>query len=102
VTTFKIDGNHRYNWTKNKWSAFVSETRPCTLRRNNTTNGCRSAAFSASSRSFDLNGEAKMAMTVKISAHRRTGCASSSPITTFVSIRSLTVVLIECLLQTCV
>jgi hypothetical protein len=60
VMTFKTDGNHRYNWMKNKRSLFVSRTRLCTMQRN-TTSWRRSAAFSASSRLFDLNGEAKMA-----------------------------------------
>ena len=40
--------------------------RPLTLRRK-TVNWCRSAAFSASSRLFDLNGEARMARTKWIS-----------------------------------
>ena len=60
MMTFRTDGNHRYSWIKNKRSLFVSRTRLCTIRRNITT-WCQSAAFSASSRLFDLNGEAKMA-----------------------------------------
>src|SRR6266516_7684162 len=44
VMALSTDGNHRYSRTKNKRSPFVSWTRP-------------SAAFSASSRLFDLNGE---------------------------------------------
>src|SRR5438132_14239187 len=55
VMAFRTDGNHRYRWTKNKRSTFVSWTRPRTLRRN-TLSWCRSATFSASSRRFDLNG----------------------------------------------
>ena len=60
VMTFRTDGNHRYSWIKNKRSLFVSRTRLCTIRRNTTT-WRRSAAFSASSRLFDLNGEIKTA-----------------------------------------
>jgi hypothetical protein len=60
VMTFRTDGNHRYSWMKTKRSLFVSRTRLCTMRRNTTT-WCRSAAFSAPSWVFDLNGEAKMA-----------------------------------------
>ena|SRR5947208_3249352 len=56
VMAFRTDGNQRYSWTKNKRSPFVSWTRPRTLRRN-TLSWYRSAAFSASSRRFDLNGE---------------------------------------------
>src|SRR6266702_8896062 len=56
VTALRTEGNQRYSGTKNKRSPFVSWTRPRTLRRN-TLNWCRSAAFSASSRRFDLNGE---------------------------------------------
>src|SRR5262249_5203212 len=56
VMALRTDGNNRYSWTKNKRSPFVSRTRPCTLRRS-TISWCRSAAFSASSRLFDLNGE---------------------------------------------
>jgi len=33
VTTFKIDGKHRYIWTKNQRSLFVSRARPFSLRR---------------------------------------------------------------------
>ena len=33
MRTFKIDGNHRYNWIKNQRSLFVSRARPCILRR---------------------------------------------------------------------
>jgi hypothetical protein len=42
--------------------------RPGTLRRK-TINWCRSAAFSASSRLFDLNGEANTAKTKQSSAN---------------------------------
>src|SRR5947208_13446537 len=56
VMAFRTDGNQRYSWTKNKRSPFVSWTRPRTLRRN-TLSWYRGAAFSASSRRFDLNGE---------------------------------------------
>jgi len=56
VMALRTDGNHRYSWTKNKRSPFVSWTRPRTLRRS-TISWCRSAAFSASSRLFDLNGK---------------------------------------------
>jgi len=62
VRTVRIDGNQRYSWIKNQRSLFASLTRPRSLRRK-TINWCRSAAFSASSRIFDLNGEAKAAMT---------------------------------------
>jgi len=44
----------------NQRSQFVSRTRPRGLRLK-TINRCRSAAFSTSSRNFDLNGEAKTA-----------------------------------------
>jgi hypothetical protein len=47
---------------KNQRSLFASLTRPRSLRRK-TINSCRSAAFSASSRLFDLNGEVKAAKT---------------------------------------
>jgi hypothetical protein len=60
VRTFRIDENQRYNWIKNKRSWFVSRTRPCSLHLKRF-NWCRSTAFSASSRNFDLNGEAKTA-----------------------------------------
>jgi len=46
---------------------FASLGRLFTLRRK-TINCCQSAAFSASSRLFALNGEAKMARTKEISA----------------------------------
>jgi hypothetical protein len=55
-------------WIKNQRSLFVSRTRPGTLRRK-TINCCRSATFSASSRLFDLNGEAKTARTKQSSAN---------------------------------
>jgi hypothetical protein len=67
VMTFRTDGNHRYSWIKNKRSLFVNLTRLCTIRRNTTT-WCRSAAFSASSRLFDLNGETKTVKTKHSSA----------------------------------
>src|SRR6267378_739700 len=60
VRTVSIDGNQRYSWTKNQRSWFVSRTRPCSPRLK-TINCCRSTAFSASSRNFDLNGEARTA-----------------------------------------
>jgi hypothetical protein len=60
VMTLRTDGNHRYSWIKSKRSLFVDRTRLFTIRRN-ATNWCRSAAFSASSRLFDLNGETKTA-----------------------------------------
>jgi hypothetical protein len=56
VMAFRTDGNHRYSWTRNKRSPFVRWTRSRIFRRN-TISWCRSAAFSASSRLFDLNGE---------------------------------------------
>ena len=56
--TFRIDGNQRYSWIKNRRSWFVGRTRPCSLRLK-TFNWCRSTAFSASSRNFDLNGKAR-------------------------------------------
>jgi len=68
VRTCKIDGTHRYSWIKNHRSLFVSRTRPRIVRRK-TINRCRSAAFSASSRLFDLNGEAKTARTKQSSAN---------------------------------
>ena len=43
-------------WIKNQRSLFFSEARPRTLRLK-AINCCRSAAFSASSRLFDLNGD---------------------------------------------
>jgi hypothetical protein len=64
---FRIDGNQRYSWTKNHRSWFVSRTRPCSLRLK-IFNWCRSTAFSASSRNFDLNGEARAAKTKQSSA----------------------------------
>ena len=57
VMALGIDGKHRYSMTKNKRSPFVSWTRPLTLRCS-TISRCQSAAFSASSRLFDLSGEA--------------------------------------------
>ena len=60
VMALRTEGNHRYSRMKNQRSLFVSRTRPRSLRRN-TIDWRRSAAFSASSRLFDLNGEAKMA-----------------------------------------
>ncbi len=62
VRTDRIDGNQRYSWIKNQRSWFVSRMRPRSLRRK-TINCCRSTAFSASSRNFDLNGEARTATT---------------------------------------
>src|SRR5436309_11181419 len=56
VMVFRTDGNHRYSWTKNKRSPFLRWTRPRIFCRN-TISWCRSAAFSASSWLFDLNGE---------------------------------------------
>jgi hypothetical protein len=32
ISTFRIDGNQRYSWTKNHRSRLVSWTRPCGLR----------------------------------------------------------------------
>ena len=55
VITRNIDGNQRYSWIENQRPLFVSRTRPCSLRLK-TFNRCRSTAFSASSRGFDLNG----------------------------------------------
>jgi hypothetical protein len=34
VMALRTDGNHRYSWTRNKRSSFVSWTRPRTFRRN--------------------------------------------------------------------
>ena len=57
VMALRTDGNHRYSRIKNRRSPFVSRTRPRTTRCNMMS--CwRSAAFSASSRLFDLSGEA--------------------------------------------
>jgi hypothetical protein len=67
VMTFRTDGNHRYSMTRNKRSPFVSWTRPRTLRCS-TISWCRSAAFSASSRLFDLNGEANRVRKTQSSA----------------------------------
>src|SRR5258705_9881752 len=53
----RTDGSHRYSWTRNKRSPLVRGTRPRTFRRN-MISWRRSSAFSASSRLFDLNGEA--------------------------------------------
>jgi hypothetical protein len=69
VRTSRIDGNHRYSWTKNQRSAFVSRARPFILRRK-TINCCRRAAFSASSRLFDLNGDPRIASTKRIIDYR--------------------------------
>jgi hypothetical protein len=68
VRTGRVDGNHRYSWTKNQRSLLMTRFRPGTLRRK-TINWCRSAAFSASSRLFDLNGEANTAKTKQSSAN---------------------------------
>jgi len=56
VTALRSDGNQRHSWMKNKRSPFVNWIRPCALRCS-TISGCLSAAFSASSRLFDLNSE---------------------------------------------
>lgn len=37
VRTCRIDGNHRYSWTKNQRLLLVSWTRPGTLRRKTST-----------------------------------------------------------------
>jgi hypothetical protein len=60
LMTFRIDGNHRYGWTRNRRSPFVSRTRLPALRRK-TISCWRNAAFSASSRLRDLNSEASRA-----------------------------------------
>src|ERR1700682_4260140 len=60
--TCRIDGTQRYSWIENQRSLFVSRTRQGSLPLK-TFNGCRSTAFSASSRNFDLNGEASTART---------------------------------------
>ena len=67
VMTLRTDANHRYSWIKNMRSLFVSRIRLCTIRRNTAT-WCRSAAFSASIRLFDLNGETKTVRTKRSSA----------------------------------
>ena len=67
VMTFSTAGNHRYSWVKNMRSPVVSRTRLCTIRRNIIT-WRRSAAFSASSRLFDLNGDIKTLKTKYSSA----------------------------------
>ena len=46
----------------------VRKPGPARTLRRKTINCCRSTAFSASSRLFDLNGEAKMARTKQSSA----------------------------------
>jgi len=61
-TGCNIEGNQRYSWTKNNRSPFVSRTLPWHLRCS-TIACCRSAAFSPWSRTFDLNGDARMART---------------------------------------
>ena len=58
-----------------KEHTIVSRTRPCTIRRNIAT-WCRSAAFSASSRLFDLNGETKTVRTKQSSASLRRSARS--------------------------
>ena len=60
VMALRIAGNHRYSRMKNERSPSVSRTRPRTFRRN-MMSCCRSAAFSASSRLFDLNGKTNRA-----------------------------------------
>ena len=54
----RIDGHHRYRRMKNSRSQLVNSIRPRTLRCSTTT-WCQSAAFSNSSRVFDLNGAVK-------------------------------------------
>jgi hypothetical protein len=56
LITLRTDGNNRYSRMKNRRSPILNWTRPRTFRCN-TTNCCRSAAFSASSRLVDLSGE---------------------------------------------
>ena len=72
MRTCSIHGNQRYSWIKYKRSLFVSRTRLCTMRHN-TTSWCRSAAFSASSRLFDLNdaAETKQSSTIIVSPNGR-------------------------------
>ena len=55
------------SWTKKRRSPFEIATRLFTFRCS-TTSCCRSAAFSASSRLFDLNGDVRMASRKRISA----------------------------------
>ena len=50
------NGKNRYSRMKNRRSPIANWIRPRTFRCN-TTNCCRSAAFSASSRLVDLSGE---------------------------------------------
>jgi hypothetical protein len=54
--TLRTDGNNRYGRMKNRRSPITNWIRPRTFRCN-TTNCCRSAAFSASGRLVDLSGE---------------------------------------------
>jgi hypothetical protein len=56
--TDPVSGNHQYSRMQNSRSPLVNSIRPRTLRCG-TTNWCRSAAFSTSSRLFDLNGAVK-------------------------------------------
>ena len=67
VMALRIAGNHRYSRMKNERSPSVSRTRPRTFRRN-MMSCCRSAAFSASSRLFDLNGKTNRAKQRQYSA----------------------------------
>src|SRR5271169_3548252 len=69
VRAFRIDGNHRYKWTKHQRSLFVNRTWPRTLRRN-TISWWRSTTFSASSRLLDLNGAVKSGVDVLSRAPR--------------------------------
>jgi Flp pilus assembly protein TadD len=69
VIAFTIDGNHRYNCRNNRRPLFVNWTRPRTWRRS-TISWRRSAAFSASSRLIDLNGETNSLKRKKSSATR--------------------------------
>ena len=57
LIALRIDGNQRYNWTKNKRSLLVNRTRPRTWRCS-TMSCCLSAAFSASSQLLGLKNDA--------------------------------------------
>jgi hypothetical protein len=76
--TSTIDGSPRERWTKNHRSVFVSLGPPFTMR-SKTITWSRSAAFSASRRRLDLNGEAKTDSTKRIRATIPTANSYSPP-----------------------
>ena len=64
----KIDENHRYSWIKNQRSLLVSRGPATHLTPQNDQLMSECRAFSASSRLFDLNGQAKTARTKQSNA----------------------------------